>query len=231
MVMVESEHIQAEQRRNGRKFGPLIALVALVVVIAGGAFAYNGLTHSDAMNSGAGSSASASGAGSASASASGAGSSSGSSFNSTSRRDGALYLSDRDSTVYTETGAPLSLSTIAAGKPLVINFWATWCPYCIQEMDDFQAIYNDYGNSVSFAFIDCVDGQRETVESGARWMREQGLTLPAYYDTSYEAVRDFGASSLPTTVVVGADGEILAVSVGAIDPTRMRNALDALLES
>ena len=206
--------ITGDAKGGGSKRGVVYALIALVLVVAGAAFAYSFLTKSGAAPSETDNAAAAMGEA--------AQESSGEASN----RE-AIYLKDYNSTVYTEQDIPLLLTEIADGKPLVVNFWATWCPYCIQEMDDFQQIFDEYGERVSFAFIDCVDGQRETVESGATWMREQGYTLPAYFDTDYDAVRDYGASSLPTTVVAGADGEILTVSVGAINPEKMRAALDA----
>ena len=140
-------------------------------------------------------------------------------------------LVDFNATVYTETGEPFTLDQIAQGKPFVMNFWATWCPYCIQEMDDYQKLYDEYKDRVSFAFIDIADGQRETVEMGAAWMQDNGHDLPTYYDTKLEAMYAYGATNLPTTVVVAANGDIMDVSVGVISLQRMRDALDSLLES
>lgn len=139
-------------------------------------------------------------------------------------------LSDYDARVYTEQGDPATLSEIADGKPLVINFWATWCPYCVQELPDFQEIHRAYGDRVSFAFIDVADGTRETAEDAAAWLADNGFDdLPVYYDTDLEATTMYGARSLPTTVLVSADGEILAVSAGMIDPVLLRDALDSLV--
>ncbi len=141
-------------------------------------------------------------------------------------------LSDRDATVYTAKDEPVLLSDIADGKPLVINFWATWCPYCVEELPDFQEIYDEFGEDVSFAFVDVADGQRERAEDAAAWLSENGYgDLPDYYDTSLEATRAFGASSLPTTVVVSAEGEVLTISPGMIDPTLLRAALEEQVRS
>lgn len=144
--------------------------------------------------------------------------------------DDVILLADHDATVYTELGEPLRLSDIADGKPLVINFWATWCPYCVDELPDFQDIYAEYGDRVSFAFVDAADGQRERVEDAAAWLAEEGFDdLPAYYDSSQEAMVSFGAYALPTTVVVSAEGEVLTITAGRIDATLMRGALEQLV--
>lgn len=141
-----------------------------------------------------------------------------------------LTLSELDATVYTELGEPVTISSLAGGKPLVVNFWATWCPYCIQEMPDYQKLYAEYGNRVSFAFIDVTDGQRETKEAALSWLAENGFSdLPDYYDTELNASRTFGASSLPLSAVIAADGEVLTLRPGVIDPSLMRGALNSLV--
>lgn len=143
--------------------------------------------------------------------------------------DGAMWLSDYDATVYAQQDVALTLSQIADGRPLVVNFWATWCPYCLQEMDDYREIHDEYGEKVAFAFVDATDGVRETASAASEWVEESGYDLPFYYDLGQEAVRSFGISAYPTTVVVAADGEIMAVTPGVINPSRMRQALDTLL--
>ena len=138
-------------------------------------------------------------------------------------------LADYDATVYTSEGEAITLSQIANGKPLVINFWATWCPYCVQEFPDYKTLLSEYGDSVSFAFVDAPGSKGETVQKAQEWLAQNGYEdFPAYYDNDLEASINFGARSLPTTVVVAADGEIQGASAGAIDLQRMRTALYAL---
>ena len=144
--------------------------------------------------------------------------------------DEAPQLADHDATVYTVDGEAVTLTQIADGRPLVINFWATWCPYCVEELPDFQEIVADYSGRVSFAFVDVTDGSRETVELAAAFLEENGFSdLPAYYDTDLAASIEYGASSLPTTVVVNGEGEIIAISAGMIDPVLLRGALDQMV--
>ncbi len=144
--------------------------------------------------------------------------------------DEAPLLADHDATVYTVDGEAVTLTQIADGRPLVINFWATWCPYCVEELPDFQEIVADYSGRVSFAFVDVTDGSRETVELAAAFLEENGFSdLQAYYDTDLAASIEYGASSLPTTVVVNGDGEITAISAGMIDPILLRGALDQMV--
>lgn len=139
-------------------------------------------------------------------------------------------LADHDPTVYTEDGEAVTFSQIADGRPLVVNFWATWCPYCVDELPDYQEIVADYGDRVSFAFVDVADGGRETVGHAVGYLEQNGFTdLPAYFDTELEASIEYAATALPTTVVVNGDGEIVAISAGRIDPILLRGALDQLV--
>ena len=141
-----------------------------------------------------------------------------------------MLLADHDATVYTDLGEPLLLTSLADGKPLVVNFWATWCPYCVDEMPDYLEIYRDYGDRVNFAFVNVTDGQRETQAKAEAWLRDNGMTeLPAYYDTSGEAVAAFGAYSYPYQLIVAADGTIRQAGPGRIDPSLLRGLLNTLV--
>ena len=214
-----------EEQANKR--GVLIAGIALALVLVGGAAAYGFLASkqgeassqtTQAVSSASDSSASAQRAPSQTTSASDVAS-----------NQGAPQLSEYDATVYTADGEAVKLSQIANGKPLVINFWATWCPYCVKEFPDYKTLLSEYGDSVSFAFVDAPGSRGETVEKAQEWLAQNGFEeFPAYYDNDLEASSNFGARSLPTTVVVAANGEIQGASAGAIDLQRMRTALYTL---
>lgn len=201
-----------------RKTGPLVVLLALAVVLVLGfaGYALLGAQHENRSQD--------------SEQLEQSGQSGRASDSGQSPDESTTLLADYDARVYTGQGDPATLSEIADGKPLVINFWATWCPYCVQELPDFQEIYRAYGDRVSFAFVDVADGTRETAEGAAAWLADNGFDdLPVYYDNDLEAATMYGARSLPTTVLVSADGEILAVSAGMIDPVLLRDALDSLV--
>ena len=204
------------------KRGVLVAGIALVLVLAGGAAAYGLLAgrQGDAASSATQSASSATDSGASARGSSASGATDG---------KGAPQLADYDATVYTPDGEEVKLSQIADGKPLVINFWATWCPYCVKEFPDYKTLLSEYGDSVSFAFVDAPGSRGETVEKAQEWLAQNGFEeFPAYYDNDLEASSNFGARSLPTTVVVAANGEIQGASAGAIDLQRMRTALYTL---
>lgn len=121
-----------------------------------------------------------------------------------------------DFTVIDEAGNPAKLSDFF-GKPIVLNFWASWCPPCKSEMPHFNKIYGDKKDEVVFLMVDFVDGQRETKEIGLQYVRDQGFDFPVYFDTQQEAANAYEVTSIPTTYFINADGKIVTRYQGAID--------------
>lgn len=121
-----------------------------------------------------------------------------------------------DFTVYDLDGNPVSLSDFF-GKPIVLNFWASWCGPCKMELPDFQAVYDEVGSDVQFLIVNMTDGSRETVETASAYLADQGYTFPAYYDTQLSAAIAYGVSAIPCTYFIDAQGCAMARSTGAID--------------
>lgn len=143
-----------------------------------------------------------------------------------------VLLADCKGTLKTESGETTTLSEIAAGRPLVVNVWATWCPYCIEELPDFAELVAERGDSVAFAFVDLADGAKETTDGAKAWLGEHGLeSLPVYFDTSdtrFAVAAFFQASVIPTTVIVNSDGEVIDHIVGKVDMAELGQKLDAI---
>lgn len=134
-----------------------------------------------------------------------------------------------DVTFYDSEGKAVKLSDFY-GKPVVMNFWATWCGYCKQEMPDFQEAYEEYGEEVEFLFINSTDGSRETREKAAAYLEDQGYIVPAFYDEDLEAVYTYGVNSLPTTILLDKKGRVAAYAPGLMEKDTLVGALDVLLE-
>ena len=120
-----------------------------------------------------------------------------------------------DFTVYDKDGSEVHLSDFF-GKPIVVNFWASWCGPCKMEMPDFHETYLELGDEIQFLMINMTDGSRETVDIAADFIAEQGYTFPVFYDTALSAAITYGAYSLPTTYFIDADGYAIAQATGAI---------------
>lgn len=118
-----------------------------------------------------------------------------------------------------------------SGKPVILNFWATWCPPCRSELPVFDKLYRQYGNEVSFMMIDLTDGYRETVEGVKKFMSENGYTFPVYYDTEGSAAEAYNVSSIPFTVAVGRNGNIVGTHLGAMSEAALEKLIKTVKEA
>ena len=133
-----------------------------------------------------------------------------------------------DFTVYDKEGNEVHLSDFV-GKPIVLNFWASWCSPCKSEMPDFNQAYLDYGEEVNFLMVNMTDGSRETVESASAFIEEQGYEFPVFYDTDYDAALTYGAYALPTTYFIDAEGYGVAWAQSALSAENLQKGLDMIL--
>lgn len=129
-----------------------------------------------------------------------------------------------DFTVFDADGNEVRLSDFK-GKPVVVNFWASWCPPCKAELPDFQKVYDETGEDVVFLMVNLVDGQRETLEIATRFVEENGYTFPVYYDTNQDAAIAYGISSIPTTLMIDKDGYIVTGQQGQINEAALRKGI------
>ena len=125
-------------------------------------------------------------------------------------------------------GNPVQLQDFF-GKPILLNFWASWCGPCRSEMPDLEEAYRQYGNDIHFLFINQTDGSRETVASASAFIQQEGYSFPVYYDTSLEASTTYQAFSIPTTFFIGADGVPIAYCSGAMSSEIIQQGIDLLL--
>jgi len=129
-----------------------------------------------------------------------------------------------DFTVEDAEGNAVKLSDFF-GKPIVLNFWATWCPGCVSEMPEFNAVYEELGGEVNFLMVDVVDGQRETKETGARYIADQGYAFPVYFDTEQEAALAYGVMFFPSTIFIDQDGYVVKGVQGPLTEASLREAI------
>ena len=130
-------------------------------------------------------------------------------------------------TVYDLGGNEVNLSDFF-GKPIIVNFWASWCGPCKMEMPDFNEAYQLLNEDITFLMVNMTDGSRETVEIASSFIEESGYSFPVYYDTSYSAAITYSVSSLPTTYFIDADGNLIAHARGAIDAATLQKGIDMI---
>jgi thiol-disulfide isomerase/thioredoxin len=129
-----------------------------------------------------------------------------------------------DFTLETLDGDTFTLGDLR-GQPVVINFWATWCPPCRAEIPHFQQASRTYNGQVAIVGVD--DGEpRERV---APFVEEMRMTYPVPLDTQSVVSRRYRVNSLPTTFFVGADGVIQNVHIGIINQAVLEEKIEALI--
>ncbi len=101
------------------------------------------------------------------------------------------------------------------GKPIVVNFWATWCGYCKIEMPDFNDAYHA-NPDVEFMMINYTDGN-DTVDKASAFIRQNGYDFPVYYDLTLDASSAYEVEAFPTTLFISRSGDVVKVVSGAID--------------
>ena len=116
------------------------------------------------------------------------------------------------------------------GKPIVLNFWASWCGPCQMEMPDFEEAYKTYGEEVNFLMVNMTDGSRETVEIATEFIHQQGYTFPVYFDIAQEAAYSYGVFSLPTTYFIDAHGYAVAWAKGAINAETLLKGINEIMK-
>lgn len=117
------------------------------------------------------------------------------------------------------------------GTPIVLNFWASWCPPCRDEMPHFNKVSQEYqDDELLFLMVDLTDGVSETEETGKRFIEENGYTFTVLFDLKQEAAMAYGIRSIPCTILIDRDGYIRGSAVGSISEETLRYGISLILE-
>lgn len=131
-----------------------------------------------------------------------------------------------DFTVYSGDLSEVRLSEYY-GKPIVVNFWASWCSPCRSELPAFNRVYEKYRDEVVFLMVNLSDG--ESVSEIKKFVSDNGYTFPVYYDLSGDAARTYGIYSIPETVFINSDGSLYGSQLGAVSEAILENYVKILL--
>ena len=118
-------------------------------------------------------------------------------------------------------GTTIDLSDLR-GRPVVINFFASWCAPCVAEMPQFEQVHQDLGDSVELLGIASTD----TLEEELDLIERTGVTYPTARDPLGEVMGSLGVVGLPSTVFVDGDGRIVEYHVGELDAQELRSLID-----
>lgn len=131
--------------------------------------------------------------------------------------------------VAAETVAGEQLALADLEGPVVVNFWASWCGPCAQEMPELVRLHRYYADKgVSFVGVDVRDQRGEA----RRFLEQYDTPYPSWFDPPGEIAADFGGiapTALPSTLVLDAQHRVAARFVGAVTYARVQQVLQPLL--
>lgn len=117
-----------------------------------------------------------------------------------------------DFSAQTNAGDTFTLSE-QAGNVVLINFWATWCGPCVEEMPALQDLYEEYGDSDNVKIILINSG--ESSQTVHRFLSQNGYTMPCIYDTDNTVNDQYGIMGIPYTVIFNKDGTVAETYEGS----------------
>ena len=111
------------------------------------------------------------------------------------------------------------------GKPLVVNFFASWCPPCVREMPEFQEVFERLGGRVAFLGL----SQDQSPQDALALVESTGVTYDVGWDLDLEVYRATGSIAMPTTAFVSPSGELLDTFAGALDTESLSELIEDAL--
>jgi cytochrome c biogenesis protein CcmG, thiol:disulfide interchange protein DsbE len=116
------------------------------------------------------------------------------------------------------SGAKISLSQYA-GKPVIVNFWASWCPPCQQETPLLASWYRQEKGRVPLIGLD----ENDTESAALSFAHAKGVSYPIGFDPQTTAASAYGVAALPQTFFLNAKHQIVARVAGAVTPSDLTN--------
>ena len=113
--------------------------------------------------------------------------------------------------VLSPSGGSLRLAD-SKGKVIMLNFWATWCPPCREEMPAIQRLYDRFRSEGFVVLALSIDNESSTVVGA--FVREHKLTFPVGLDPKMSVAQAYGARALPSTYLIDRQGRVVAMALG-----------------
>lgn len=120
-------------------------------------------------------------------------------------------------------------SKVDSGKPVIINFWTTWCGYCKSEMPDFNDKYLEYGDRIEFMMVDINGGGNDNIDKAKKYIEESGFEFPVYFDTDLKALSTYYTDGFPATIVIDADGNVVYARSGMLTEAQLQSIIDQII--
>ena len=128
-----------------------------------------------------------------------------------------------DFTMLDKDGNEVTLASFF-GKPIILNFWASWCGPCKMEMPELQKFYEQYGEEIHFLLVSVDDD----VDAAKAFIADSCYSFPVYFDTTSAGAYTYGASSIPLTYFIDAEGNLTAYYMGAMSESILQQGVDMI---
>lgn len=125
-------------------------------------------------------------------------------------------------------GNTVQLSDFLGDKPVFLNFWASTCPPCKQEMPDIQSLYEQYGDDIQFILVNVGAAMNDTREKAQTYLSEEKFTFPVYYDVDYQAITTYGINSFPFSFFIDAQGNVVTYGKGMLSASLLQKGLNLI---
>ncbi len=122
----------------------------------------------------------------------------------------------------TLSGKTVSLKSLR-GKPVYVNFWATWCTYCKAELQAIQRLHQHYGKKLVILGVDLTASEKSP-QAVAQFVTQQKLTYDILLDTTGSVANQYLVRAAPTSVFVNPKGLITTFFVGQMSHSQMVKA-------
>ncbi|MGL4344012.1 MAG: cytochrome c biogenesis protein CcdA [Cellulosilyticaceae bacterium] len=134
-----------------------------------------------------------------------------------------------DFTLIDQYGVTRTLSDYK-GKTVFLNFWATWCPPCRQEMPHIEQLYKEYGENQEDVIILGVafpeSGRETNIDGIAKFLEEHEYTFPTVFDETELMAYNYGINAFPTTFIINTEGNLEMYVPGAMTKDMMKQIIE-----
>ena len=131
-----------------------------------------------------------------------------------------ILVTDKDGNVYTLDDFK--------GKPIVLNFWASWCPPCQSEMPNFDEVFAENQDDIQFLMVSLVDGNKETQATATQFVEDKGYSFPIFFDKNSTSAINYSVSSIPTSIFIDKDGYVVDTHTGALSKSMLEAKIEEI---